>query len=60
MHESTAVGVSVRVAPGLNGERACAANWFTGEVVQVSLEDGDILARVTIAPKCLAGIVQFH
>ena len=48
------------VAPGLNGETAYAANWFTGEVVKLSLEDGDILARTTIAPKCLAGIVQFH
>ena len=48
------------VAPGLNGETAYAANWFTGEVVRLALEDGDILARVTIAPKCLAGIVQFH
>ena len=48
------------VAPGLNGETAYAANWFTGEVVRLSLEDGDILARVTLAPKCLAGIVQFH
>ncbi|MCY3939659.1 MAG: hypothetical protein OXG29_01080 [Gammaproteobacteria bacterium] len=48
------------VAPGLNGETAYAANWFTGQVVKLSLEDGDILARVTIAPKCLAGIVQFH
>lgn len=48
------------VAPGLDGDTAYAANWFTGEVVKISLEDGDILARVTIAPKCLAGIVQFH
>ena len=48
------------VAPGLKGETAYAANWFTGDVVRLSLEDGDILARVTIAPKCLAGIVQFH
>ena len=48
------------VAPGLDGETAYAANWFTGEVVRLSLKDGDILARVTIAPKCLAGIVQFH
>ena len=47
-------------APGLNGDTAYAANWFTGEVVRLSLDDGNILARVTIAPKCLAGIVQFH
>ncbi len=47
------------VAPGLNGDTAFAANWFTGEVVKLSLDDGDVLARVTIAPKCLAGIVQF-
>ena len=48
------------VAPGLDGETAYAANWFTGEVVRLSLEDGHIRARVTIAPKCLAGIVQLH
>ena len=48
------------IAPGLNGETAYAANWFTGEVVKLSLEDGEILARVTIAPKCLAEIVQLH
>lgn len=48
------------VAPGLNEETAYAANWFTGEVVRLSLDDGNILARVTIAPKCLAGIVQFQ
>ena len=48
------------IAPGLDGETAYAANWFTGEVVRLSLEDGNILARVSIAPKCLAGIVQLH
>lgn len=48
------------IAPGLNGETVYAANWFTGEVVKMSLVDGSILARVTIAPKCLSGIVQFH
>ena len=48
------------VAPGLNGETAYAANWFTGEVVRLSLKDGGISARVTIAPRCLAGIVQLH
>ena len=48
------------IAPGVNGETAYVANWFTGEVVRVSLDDGTILARVTIAPKSLSGIVQFH
>ena len=48
------------VAPCLNGDMAYAANWFTGEVVKLSLEGGNVLARVNIAPKCLAGIVQFH
>ncbi len=31
----------------------------SGEV-KMSLADGEILARVTIAPKCLSGIVQFQ
>jgi hypothetical protein len=48
------------IAPGANGATVYAANWFTGEVVKVSLENGNILARVTIAPKCLSGIVQFQ
>ena len=50
----------VLIASGLKGETAYAANWFTGEVVKVPLDDGEILARVTIAPKSLFGIVQFH
>ena len=48
------------IAPGLKGKTAYAANWFTGEVVKVLLADGEVLARVAIAPKCLSGIVQFH
>ena len=48
------------IAPGANGATVYAANWFTGEVVKVSLENGNILARVTIALKCLSGIVQFQ
>lgn len=48
------------VAPGLNGETAYAANWFTGGLVKLSLDTGEIRARVTIAPKCLSGIVQFQ
>ena len=47
------------IAPGLDGASAYAANWFTGEVIRLSLEDGAILARLTIAPKCVAGIAQF-
>lgn len=48
------------VAPGQDGTYAYAANWFSGEVVKVSLESGDVLARVTIAPTSLSGLAQFH
>lgn len=48
------------VAPGLDDTYAYAANWFTGDVVKVSLEDGAVLARVTIAPNTLSGLAQFH
>lgn len=48
------------VAPGQDDTYAYAANWFTGEVVKVSLESGEVLARVTIAPHSLSGLAQFH
>lgn len=48
------------VAPGHDEIYAYAANWFTGEVVKVSLENGDVLARVTIAPHSLSGLAQYH
>jgi hypothetical protein len=47
-------------APGTDETYAYAANWFSGDVVKVSLETGEILARVTIAPSTLSGLVQFH
>lgn len=47
-------------APGIDQVYAYAANWFTGEVVKVSLETGDVLAQVTIAPSTLSGLIQFH
>lgn len=48
------------VAPGHDHTYAYAANWFTGEVVKVSLENGEVLARVTIAPHSLSGLAQYH
>ncbi len=47
-------------APGVDQTYAYAANWFTGDVVKVSLETGEVLARVTIAPSTLSGLIQFH
>lgn len=47
-------------ASGTDDTYAYAANWFTGEVVKVSLETGEVLARVTIAPSTLSGLIQFH
>ena len=47
------------VAAGIDGAAAYVGNWFTGEVLKVSLADGVVKARVMIAPKSLSGIVQF-
>jgi hypothetical protein len=46
------------VAASIGGEAAYVGNWFTGEVVRVSLANGAIGARVTVGPKCMSGIVQ--
>lgn len=47
-------------AAGTDQTYAYAANWFTGDVVKVSLENGEVLAQVTIAPSTLSGLIQFH
>ncbi|NKB42852.1 MAG: hypothetical protein GKS03_01110 [Alphaproteobacteria bacterium] len=47
-------------AAGTDQTYAYAANWFTGDVVKVSLETGEVLAQVTIAPTSLSGLIQFH
>jgi len=39
-------------------EFAYVANWFTGEVVRLDLDSGAVTARVSIAPKCIAGLAQ--
>jgi sugar lactone lactonase YvrE len=39
--------------------RAYVGNWFTGQVVKLDLESGDILADVMVAPKCMAGIAAY-
>jgi hypothetical protein len=40
-------------------ELAYVANWFTGEVVRLDLGSGAVTARVSIAPKCIAGLAQY-
>ena len=47
------------VAAGRDGNSAYVGNWFTGEVVRLDLDSGEILARTEIAPKCIAGIAQY-
>lgn len=47
-------------ASGTDDTYAYAANWFSGDVVKVSLETGEVLARVTIAPSTLSGLIQYH
>ncbi len=47
-------------AAGTDQTYAYAANWFTGDIAKVSLETGEVLAQVTIAPTSLSGLIQFH
>lgn len=47
-------------AAGHDGRYAYAANWFTGDIVKVSLETGDILARTSVPPSTVSGLAQFH
>ena len=47
------------VAAGVDGGSAYVANWFSGELLRLDLEHGEIDARVQIAPKCLAGLAQY-
>ncbi|MEQ9110221.1 MAG: hypothetical protein RIF37_02955 [Rhodospirillaceae bacterium] len=47
-------------APGHDHTYAYAANWFSGDVVKVSLETGEVLARVSLPPNTLSGLIQYH
>ena len=47
------------ITPSIDGAFGYVANWFTGEVVKMSLADGTILAQTKISPKCISGIAQF-
>ncbi|MEZ5564268.1 MAG: hypothetical protein R3F24_01565 [Gammaproteobacteria bacterium] len=42
-----------------NGKFAYVGNWFSGEVVKLDLATGEIVARVMVAEKCIAGIAQY-
>jgi hypothetical protein len=37
-------------------DAAYVANWFSGEVVKLDLDSGHVVASVTVAPKCIAGL----
>jgi sugar lactone lactonase YvrE len=41
------------------GTHAYVGNWFSGEVVKLNLKTGDVVARVVVAKKCIAGIACF-
>ena len=41
------------------GTYAYVGNWFSGEVAKLDLQTGDIVARVVVAEKCMAGIAQY-
>lgn len=42
-----------------SGTCAYVGNWFSGEVVKLDLATGDVVARVTVAPKSTAGIAVY-
>ncbi|MEO8223410.1 MAG: hypothetical protein ABI661_01285 [Gammaproteobacteria bacterium] len=42
-----------------SGTHAYLGNWFSGEVVKLDLATGEVVARVMVAPKCMAGIAQY-
>jgi hypothetical protein len=46
-------------AASVDPDTAYAGNWFTGDVVKVSLATGAIAAKVNVGAKCIAGLVQF-
>jgi hypothetical protein len=41
------------------GTHAYVGNWVSGEVAKLDLQTGDIMARVMVAEKCMAGIAQY-
>ncbi len=41
------------------GTHAFVGNWFSGEVVKLDLDSGEIVARTMDAEKCMAGIAQY-
>jgi hypothetical protein len=47
-------------ATSIDANTAYAGNWFTGDVVKISLTDGTIAAKVNVGPKCISGLVQFE
>ena len=61
------VGSLAFVVPGFgwsvidarSGTHAYVGNWFSGEVIKLDLQTGDVVARVIVAEKCMAGIAQY-
>lgn len=47
-------------AAGHDGSYGYAANWFNGDIVKVSLETGDVMARTSVPPTSVSGLAQFH
>jgi hypothetical protein len=47
------------VAGGIGGDCAYLGNWFTGEVMKLSLTDGQVMASTTVGKKCISGIAQY-
>lgn len=42
-----------------SGTHAYVGNWFSGEVIKLDLQTGDVVARTVVAEKCMAGIAVY-
>ncbi len=47
------------IAPAHDGRYAFVANWFTGEVVKLDMESGEVTARNKVGEKTVAGMVEY-
>lgn len=41
------------------GQFAYVANWFSGEVVKLDLDSGQVVATTVVAPRCIAGLAVY-
>ena len=47
------------LAPSPDEHFAYVGNWFSGQIVKLNLDSGELLAATNVAEKCMAGIAVF-